>query len=144
MPSVLAAQCLDHWTSREVPYLHFKYVQECSGFSHHSNKKTKTPNFSFLRSALLSWLCSFSPLSSYTSWKCLMLFFYLLIFHSPHNCWKFGSTSEESVLFMITGVFLTGKHMGSYCLKHLWFCWFPPLWNWTFTRLPWHLVLCLD
>lgn len=28
----------------------------------------------------------------------LCCFFYLLVFHSPHNCWKFGSTSEESVL----------------------------------------------
>ena len=73
----------------------------------------KRPKSQLIRSSDLpsSLACALSLLSSYASWKCFMLFFYILIFHPPHNHWKFGCTSEESVLFTITVVFLTGKYM---------------------------------
>lgn len=45
------------------------------------------------------------------------------------------SVLDESVLFMIIGVLLTGKSVGLYCLKFLWCYSTPPLWNWTFMML---------
>lgn len=126
-------------------HLHFKYLQECSRFSHHNNKQDQIPKLFLLSSLPSSYMLILSFLSSYTSWKYFICCFSTsLPFIHPATVENLASTLDESVLFMIIGFSPTGKSIGTYCWKFLWFCWFPPLWNWTFTRLPWHFILLLD
>lgn len=103
-----------------------------------SQRQTSQKPKRFLHPVLLScYMLTSSFLSRYASWKFILyVVFYLIIFTTVGNV---VSVLDESVLFMIIGVFLTGKSVGLYCLKFLWCYSIHPLWSWTFTMLLWSL-----